>query len=168
MAKKKKSKKSKARGDDAATTDNSHSRKEQNAMADDSPQELPPNTMESLAAEDCCPSESEVPPRESHADASVGDTHPTEIPPESLTAAEDSGVGAGATWHDNKKITGLWCISQNRNSWILVSGLGWKRLATNSDSSVVALTMLGAHAKQLNRNVKLKEDGGQIKEMYVW
>ena len=91
---------------------------------------------------------------------------PTEAPPE-LINDEDEGFGATA-WHSSKKVTLLWSKNQNRNSWIAIEGVGWRRLANNSDTGVVALTMLAAHAKQLNRITSLKEDSGQIKEIYVW
>jgi hypothetical protein len=67
-----------------------------------------------------------------------------------------------------KEVMGLWSINQNRNSWIGVPGLGWKKLASNSDSVVVALTILASHAKSTGCNVNLKEDSGQIIEIYAW
>ncbi len=88
---------------------------------------------------------------------------PQESPPEM-----EESAGAAGVWHSGKKITSLWSRNQNRNSWISGPGLGWKKLANNSDSAVVALTILASHAKQLNRNVNLREEAGQIKEMYVW
>lgn len=92
-----------------------------------------------------------------------------EAMPEQMPPEMEEAVGeAAGVWHSGKKITSLWSINQNRNSWIGVSGLGWKKLANNSDSAVVALTMLASHAKQANRNVNLREESGQIKEMYVW
>ena len=59
------------------------------------------------------------------------------------------GAGAGVTaWLNDKRITGLWSINQNRNSWVYVNGIGWKKLANNSDSAIVALSMLSAHARE--------------------
>ncbi len=95
-----------------------------------------------------------------------GESAPLESPPNEAAAADDA-FGAGV-WHKNKKITALWSKAENRNSWIAVEGLGWKKLANNSDSVVVALTMLNAHAKQMNCNTNLREDGNKIKEIYVW
>jgi hypothetical protein len=71
-------------------------------------------------------------------------------------------------WHSGKKITGLWSTNERRNSWIGVQGLGWKKLANNSDSAVVALTMLAAHARLTGGNVDIKEDAEQITEIYAW
>lgn len=92
----------------------------------------------------------------------TGDAAPSIRPPE--------GVGAGVTaWLNNKRITGLWTINQNRNSWVAVDGVGWKRLANNSDSAIVALAMLGSHAREKNSVVNYREEAdGMIHEMYVW
>jgi hypothetical protein len=128
------------------------------------PQEVPPSEEAVMAgAEEARPSEI-LSEEELQAYAET-EAMPREAPPDT----EEAVSGAfGATWHRNRKITALWSINQNRNSWIGVSGLGWKKLANNSDSAVVALTMLASHAKQMNRNANIKEDAGQIKEIYVW
>lgn len=80
------------------------------------------------------------------------------------------GVGASVmAWQNNKRITGLWSISENRNSWVHIDGVGWKKLANNSDSAIVALTMLGAHAREKASVVNYREESdGMIREMYVW
>jgi len=80
------------------------------------------------------------------------------------------GSTAGVTaWQNNKRINALWSINQNRNSWIGIEGIGWKKLANNSDSAIVALTMLSAHAREKNSPVSCREESdGMIYEMYVW
>ncbi len=94
--------------------------------------------------------------------AGMGDAAP------SLSLKEGEAVGVTA-WLNNKKINGLWSINQNRNSWIGVEGIGWKKLANNSDSAIVALTMLSAHAREKGSVVNYREEGdGMIHEMYVW
>ena len=96
-------------------------------------------------------------------------SEPTENPPGMLLAENDDEEGFGAgIWYSNKKITALWTINQTRNSWAGISGLGWRKIATVNNSSTVALTMLAAHAKDRNRNVKLKIDNNRIVELYVW
>jgi len=85
-----------------------------------------------------------------------------------LPLQEGESVGVTA-WLNNKKINGLWSINQNRNSWIGVSGIGWKKLANNSDSAIVALTMLSAHALEKGSVVNYREESdGMIHEIYVW
>ncbi len=138
---------------------------QEQTMTTTEPQDLPPDegSMDSAAEN----SPTDLPPSEIESDeaATGSDESPTEGPPDEEVASVE---GYGANWHKNKKITALWGINQNRNSWVHVSGLGWKKLANNSNSAIVALTMLGAHAKQGNRKVNVKEDGGQVKELYVW
>jgi hypothetical protein len=80
------------------------------------------------------------------------------------------GIGADiTTWQNNKKINALWCINQNRNVFVGVPGIGWKKLADNSDSAIVALTMLSAHAFEKGSIVNYRDEGDtKIHEMYVW
>lgn len=96
---------------------------------------------------------------------------PIETPPfsndQDSFGMSDEGFGA-AVWLDNKKITALWSKDETRNSWAAVSGLGWKKLNSSNDTSCTALTILAAHARNYNKNVKLKLDNNQIKELYVW
>ncbi len=93
---------------------------------------------------------------------------PTAEPP----TAGDAGVGAGVgatVWVNNQKINALWAISENRNSWVGVVGVGWRKLANNSDSAIVALTILGGHAKQTQTTVNYRQEAdNMIHEMYVW
>lgn len=84
------------------------------------------------------------------------------LPAESVAA---DGITA---WQNDKRITALWSINQNRNVYAGVAGLGWKKIANNSDTAVVALNMLAAHARVKGARVNFREDGGMIREMYVW
>ncbi len=94
--------------------------------------------------------------------AGIGDIAP------SLQPAASVGVGVTA-WLNDKRITGLWSLNQNRNSWIYVNGIGWKKLANNSDSAIVALSMLSAHAREKDSAVNYREESdGMIREIYVW
>ena len=132
-------------------------------MPDQEPKALPPSA-DPTASQDGVARPSEEPPAEALLASEGNDSMPQETPP-----AESAAVGAfGAVWLRGKKIDALWSINENRNSWVHVAGVGWKKLASNSDSVVVALTMASAHARQTNSTVDLKEDGGQITEMSVW
>jgi len=93
---------------------------------------------------------------------------PTLVPPTEaeIEAAEGEGVAA---WHSGVKIVALWSNDANRNSYISVPGLGWKKLSAANDSSVVSMTMLAAHAEQTNANVNIRiEADGMVHEIYVW
>lgn len=83
----------------------------------------------------------------------------------------DAGVGAvgASVWVTNKKINALWAINENRNSWAGVAGVGWAKLANNSDSAIVAFTILGANARQTQGFVSYRQEAdNMIHEMYVW
>ena len=50
-----------------------------------------------------------------------------------------------------------------------MAGVGWVKLANNSDSAIVALTMLGANAKLTQGAVNYRQESdAMIHEMYVW
>ena len=114
----------------------------------------------------------------------MSDTIPTQDPPSTgvtATAGADSAPsllpsaaasgndGGTAAWLGDKRVSALWGINQNRNSWVHIAGIGWKKLANNSDSAVVALTILAAHAKQSQTNYSYREEAdAMIHETYVW
>ena len=131
-------------------------------MTELSPQEVPPSEEAGLMEG------AQTAPSEELTEEAMQVMVDAQAVPQEMPPALTEGFGAGGVWHNGKKITALWSINQNRNSWVAVSGLGWKKLANNSDTAVVALTMLGAHAKQGNRNANLREESSQIREMYVW
>lgn len=100
---------------------------------------------------------------------------PTLAPPMQGGAARAAVGGAAAArvaatvWLNSQTINALWTINEDRNSWLGVAAVGWMKLANNSDTAIVALTILGAHAKDGQRLVNLRqEDDGMIHEMYVW
>lgn len=93
---------------------------------------------------------------------------PAMIPPteEEIEIAEIQGVAA---WHNGKKITALWSSKTPRNSFILVQGMGWKKLCNANDSCVVSMTMMAAHAEQTNATVNIRtESDGMVHQIYVW
>ena len=116
------------------------------------------------------------------------DTMPTQEPPSAALGGTGQGTGGGAedvptllpsgagvtagavgAWLNDKRVTALWAINQNRNSWAYIAGVGWKKLANNSDTAVVALAMLAAHAKQSQTNYSYRDEAdGMIHESYVW
>lgn len=96
--------------------------------------------------------------------AATGEALPSGEPP-----ALTTGNGGVTAWVNNQKINALWSINQHRNSWISIAGVGWKKLANNSDTAVVALSILGANAKQAQGPVNFREEADKmVHEMYVW
>jgi hypothetical protein len=98
----------------------------------------------------------------------VGQEAPTQTPP----GAETTGITAGAIggWQDNAHITALWSINQDKNSWIWVANIGWLKLANNSETGIMALTVLASHAKAMGRILSYGTDSstGMVTQMYVW
>ena|SRR5215204_3418589 len=130
-------------------------------MTEARPQTDPGESPEGVSGEGAeVSTPSEMPP--AAAVAGSGDSAPT-LPAE---AGVEAGIGA---WNSNMQITALWSINQDKNAWVGVSGIGWKRLANNSSSAIVALTMLSAHAREKGSVVNYRDESdGMIHEMYVW
>jgi C1A family cysteine protease len=74
---------------------------------------------------------------------------------------------AQAEWQNNRTIRGLWAISDTRNAWAYVDGLGWRRIAYDSDVIMATLLVQLAAAKAAGRpvNVHVKEE--LIDQVYV-
>ena len=74
-----------------------------------------------------------------------------------------------ATSHSDVHVAGLWSINEDRNCWIYIDTVGWRKLSTTSESGLVALNMLAANAYQQNAVASCYEgDDGQISQIYVW
>ena len=126
----------------------------------------PPGTGKQGAESDGAPTPLDTLLGESEAEMST-EAMPTLAPPAEITteATADEGMTA---WQTGKKITALWSNSVNRNSYAAVSGIGWKKFA-GPDSAVISMTMMAAHAEQMNRSVNLLIEGdGKIHAIYVW
>lgn len=79
------------------------------------------------------------------------------------------GVKGVAAWQSNKHVDALWTINQDRNSWVGIAGIGWKKLSGPSESAVVALTMLMSHARATGSLVTYRDESDNlIHEAYVW
>src|SRR5262249_30752746 len=59
-----------------------------------------------------------------------------------------AGAAVAATWQSNVHLTGLWSINQDRNCWAHLDTVGWRGLSGVSESGLVSLNMLAAHAFQ--------------------
>jgi hypothetical protein len=90
---------------------------------------------------------------------------PTKNPP--ALSAETEGFGA-AVWSSDKRVNALYNTYHARNSWMGIAGVGWKKLATGSDSMCEAMTVLAAHCREKNCRIDYAEENGTIKEIYVW
>src|SRR4051812_26798063 len=58
----------------------------------------------------------------------AGGTPPDMQATPSLPISGGVAVAVGA-WQTSKKVDSLWTINQDRNSWVGIAGIGWKKLA---------------------------------------
>lgn len=93
---------------------------------------------------------------------------PTAAPPTRVVGTGLAGA-VGTVWNNNQTVNALWSINEDRNSWVGIAGVGWVKLSTGSDTGVVALTTLAAHAYQTQHIINDRtEDDGMIHEIYAW
>jgi hypothetical protein len=94
----------------------------------------------------------------------------TSLQAPSLRPGSSGAAGAvTATWQSNVHVIGLWSINQDRNCWAYLDTVGWRNLSGASESGLVAMNMLAAHAYQLGSASSLyEEDDGRISQLYVW
>jgi len=76
-------------------------------------------------------------------------------------------LGDISLWLKQKKITGLWSINENRNAWVHISGLGWKKIWNGNDTTFYMMLNQLVAAKAANRKVNLLMDQGKIIQIYV-
>lgn len=99
-----------------------------------------------------------------HDTASVGDA-PTLQPPTDpdAEASEQAGLITG------KLITVMFADQSNKNTWVNVAGVGWRKLSQTSDAGSLALTLIAGHAKMAGRAPVLGDDAtGVVQNIYVW
>ncbi|MGH8921833.1 MAG: hypothetical protein ACRDZY_06750 [Acidimicrobiales bacterium] len=90
------------------------------------------------------------------------------LSPPGTPQAVAAGATTAAVWQSTKTVLSLWANNSDRNGYAYVDGVGWKRLATTSDSVHEALLML-ASSGRLAGSVTYPEAGdGLIHEIYLW
>jgi hypothetical protein len=100
--------------------------------------------------------------------ATVTTTAEPLLSPPGAPQAAAAGATAAAVWQSTKKVLALWTNNADRNGYAYVDGIGWKRLATTSDSVHEALLMLASSAR-LAGSVTYPEAGdGLVHEIYLW
>ena len=95
---------------------------------------------------------------------------PTLAPPPPAASSSIQGATAvTGTWRTGQKVVGIWCVDETRNTWILVEGLGWRKLFNGRDGAFGALSTLAAQARQTNRPISFREEAdAMVYEIYVW
>jgi len=74
----------------------------------------------------------------------------------------------GGVWQNNKRIIGLWTIDQDRNAWVFVADIGWKKISHENDNIFFDMLTQLISAKAGNRPVNYYEEQGMIKQVYVF
>ena len=86
---------------------------------------------------------------------------PTLLPP-----SQDDAFGV---WNNNVKVVSTWGKAQDKNAFLNISGMGFKKIKETNEQAFLALLMLGTHARDKNSNINVRtETDGRIYEMYVW
>ncbi len=70
-------------------------------------------------------------------------------------------------WQTNRRVIGLWSIDQDRNAWAYVDGIGWRKIASDSDNIFFDLLVQVASAKTSNRPVNFYQQQGVIRQVYI-
>lgn len=85
------------------------------------------------------------------------------------SATEASLETVTGTWRNSQYVDATWAINQTRNAFMLVRGLGWKKIYNGRDGAFTALTFLAAQARQTGRTVNFREEAdGMVYEIYFW
>jgi C1A family cysteine protease len=74
---------------------------------------------------------------------------------------------ATGVWQYNKRVVGLWTIDQDRNAWVFIDGIGWKKVSPDNDNIFFNMLNQLAMAKAAARPINYYELAGVIKEVYV-
>lgn len=91
---------------------------------------------------------------------------PSQTPPDTASG-QGGGIGATVSYTD-KRVNGLYTTFNARNSWMSITGTGWVKLATASDSACEAMTILAAHARTKLSRLDYVHDGTIATEVYAW
>jgi hypothetical protein len=104
--------------------------------------------------------------RPAASDVALAEAGPTiDRPPAAVTAGEQQVT---ATWLSGQ-VTALWSIDEIRNAWMLVSGVGWKKIFNGRDGAFQALIALASQARQTGRTINFREEAdGMVYEIYLW
>jgi C1A family cysteine protease len=70
-------------------------------------------------------------------------------------------------WLNNVLVQGAWTIDQDRNAWVWLSTVGWRKIADDSDNIFYNMLIQLLAAKAAGRPINAYEDQGVIKEIYV-
>jgi C1A family cysteine protease len=79
-----------------------------------------------------------------------------------IDGIEDTG------WRNGVSVVGLWTIDQDRNAWVYLGNLGWKKISPDNDNIFFDMLVQLAAAKATGRPVNLYLQQGVITQIYVF
>lgn len=78
------------------------------------------------------------------------------------------GAGVSLTlWRSNVTVRGAWANESARNAWVYLNGIGWRKIASESDQITLSMLSQLIAAKAAARPVSVFDDAGTIKQLYV-
>ncbi len=83
-----------------------------------------------------------------------------------LVHGVDAVVETG--WLNNVRVTGLWSNNSDRNVWVYLSNVGWRRLSSENDGITIAMLGQVIAAKAAGRPVNVYQQDAVIKQVYVF
>jgi C1A family cysteine protease len=75
---------------------------------------------------------------------------------------------ADTGWIRGAHIAGLWTIDQDRNAWVYVVAVGWRKVSPDNDNIFLDMLSQLAAAKAAKRTVDFYQEQGVIKQIYVY
>jgi hypothetical protein len=97
----------------------------------------------------------------------------TTIPP-GIPIGQRNGLSAGdiatihgiyRTWHQNLAVTSTYATYHSRNAWVALSGMGWRKIETNSTDGVTNMFAAFCEARAKGRQVNVFADGFTVFRM---
>ena len=102
-----------------------------------------------------------------HTAVTAAGSGPTLAPPGTAGALDTAGAAA-TTWQANTRAAALYTTNNQRNAWVYVANIGWKKLASGQDSAVTAMVGLTRLSKDSNLRMDYREEADGIHEIYIW
>lgn len=71
-------------------------------------------------------------------------------------------------WVRDTRVVGLWTNNNDRNAWVYVQNVGWRKLSPSNDNVVFDMLTQLMEAKTNKRRVDFYQEDGVIKQVYVF
>lgn len=71
-------------------------------------------------------------------------------------------------WINGKKVVGLYASNNDRNGWVYLSDIGWRKISNNNDDGFINIFTQLAAAKAVNATVNVYLEASMITTVYVF